>query len=1111
MLWGPVAFTGLANGRALVHDLAAGPDGHVVVTGPAWGGDNGLRWATFKYDASTGHTLWGPVYFDTGSGGSQNPYQVQTDAANNVFVAGYRETETDGGLAVVKYAAATGASLWVSPIVTGFYPAGVALDAAGDVFVVAEYYTGTEYDAALVKLSGATGQVIWGPISFGVGPQALVANLAVDASGNVVVAGSSYDPNEGTQDWFTFKAAGSNGATLWGPVLYEGVFQTPSRMALDPSGNPILTGTANSQLMTIKYSGVTGATLWGPVFYAAPADSAGGFWIAVNAAGDAVVTGYSYKEVGGVFDTDIVTIKYSGATGSTLWGPVLFDGAAGLDDLPYAVELDAAGNPVVGGTSETSPGTYRALALKYDGATGTDLWTPVLAWPAGDINVNGFAVRAGRAFIGGGAAKGFRTTALVETLGIATMPEDLPPTACGAQLDFTFVAQNGASGYSWSVVSGTLPQGVSLESDGSLAGTPAEEGVFPFRVEVEDSASATAARDFTLVVGGGPQVPILAQAGEACAVMLSVTGTWAGYEWLPGGETTSAITVTPLETTTYGVLLSDGSGCVTRGSITLVGTALGDSGCLAPSLLTMTPQSGPSTGGTSVSITGAGFQSGAAVRIGGANAGNVQVLSESGVTAETPALPAGGIYDVVLQNPDLSHAVLTRAWTTDFLDVPPSHIFHDYVLAILRNGVSAGCGGGNYCPTNFVTRAQMAVFLLKASLGSGYVPPPPAGIFDDVGTGGFAAAWIEDLYNRGITGGCAHEPAALLPGLPRHARPDGGLPAEGRARIRIRSSRVHRRIRRRGLLAEPRLRGRLDRAALRRGCHGRLRHGSPALLPVLPLQPRPDGRLSRQDFRSSLKGIMKSLRALKSRAGWLALAAVSSFAHAAAADSYSTVHAFSGDRGAPTGGVIKGPDGRLYGTTSRGCLHGRGSVYALIPDGGNGYVEKTLACFLPTDPGHSPVAAPVAGPDGALYGILSEGGAGNFGAIFRITTTGELTFLHSFQGLDGGSPQGALIVGSDGLLYGTTRDRRRFESRDHLSDLDLRRFRHALRILGSERSQSGRGAPRDRRRRLVRHDGVGRRVGIRHPLPDHEGRRPDHPSLLQLDGLQPAGSPDPDQ
>jgi serine protease AprX len=94
--------------------------------------------------------------------------------------------------------------------------------------------------------------------------------------------------------------------------------------------------------------------------------------------------------------------------------------------------------------------------------------------------------------------------------------------------------------------------------------------------------------------------------------------------------------------------------------------------------------------------------------------------------------------------------------SVDFLDVPPLHLFHDYVNTVARNGVTAGCGGGDYCPDSPVTRAQMAVFLLKAKQGSAFVPPACAGLFADVACpGGFAVDWIEELFNEGITSGCS--------------------------------------------------------------------------------------------------------------------------------------------------------------------------------------------------------------------------------------------------------------------------------------------------------------------------------------------------------------------
>ena len=50
----------------------------------------------------------------------------------------------------------------------------------------------------------------------------------------------------------------------------------------------------------------------------------------------------------------------------------------------------------------------------------------------------------------------------------------------------------------------------------------------------------------------------------------------------------------------------------------------------------------------------------------------------------------------------------------DFLDVPTSHVFHQYVEALYASRITAGCGGGNYCPDAPLTRGQMAVFLSKA-------------------------------------------------------------------------------------------------------------------------------------------------------------------------------------------------------------------------------------------------------------------------------------------------------------------------------------------------------------------------------------------------------------
>jgi photosystem II stability/assembly factor-like uncharacterized protein len=97
----------------------------------------------------------------------------------------------------------------------------------------------------------------------------------------------------------------------------------------------------------------------------------------------------------------------------------------------------------------------------------------------------------------------------------------------------------------------------------------------------------------------------------------------------------------------------------------------------------------------------------------------------------------------------------TFAFRRSFLDVPDDDAFWSAVDAAAMNGVTAGCGGGRFCPTDVETRAAMAVFLLRGKHGSGFEPPPATGkVFGDVPIGSPAAAFIEELYHEGVTVGC---------------------------------------------------------------------------------------------------------------------------------------------------------------------------------------------------------------------------------------------------------------------------------------------------------------------------------------------------------------------
>jgi hypothetical protein len=174
-----------------------------------------------------------------------------------------------------------------------------------------------------------------------------------------------------------------------------------------------------------------------------------------------------------------------------------------------------------------------------------------------------------------------------------------------------------------------------------------------------------------------------------------------------------------------------------------------------PIIVATDPHSGPAEGGTVLTVTGMDFDANSQVTIDGLALGNPQTLDSWTITGTAPALNAGTIYGVSAFNPTLGGAAtLPDAWLADFLDVPASNSFHDAVAAIVTNGIALGVGGGNFGVSAPTTRQQMAVFLMKAARGLCFVPPPCAGVFGDVPCASPFAPWIEALAAAGITGGC---------------------------------------------------------------------------------------------------------------------------------------------------------------------------------------------------------------------------------------------------------------------------------------------------------------------------------------------------------------------
>ncbi len=149
------------------------------------------------------------------------------------------------------------------------------------------------------------------------------------------------------------------------------------------------------------------------------------------------------------------------------------------------------------------------------------------------------------------------------------------------------------------------------------------------------------------------------------------------------------------------------------------------------------------------------------------------------------------------------------------------------------------------------------------------------------------------------------------------------------------------------------------------------------------------------------------------------------------AQSFTTLLTFDGANGANPKSValVQGADGDLYGTTSSGgatanCSAGCGTIFKINLDGKLTTLHSFCAQPDCTE-GMNPQAGLIQANDGNFYGTTLGGGAheGN-GTVFRMTASGMVTTIYSFCAMpncaDGYSPNGALLQGADGNLYGTT-------------------------------------------------------------------------------------------
>ena len=121
----------------------------------------------------------------------------------------------------------------------------------------------------------------------------------------------------------------------------------------------------------------------------------------------------------------------------------------------------------------------------------------------------------------------------------------------------------------------------------------------------------------------------------------------------------------------------------------------------------------------------------------------------------------------------------------------------------------------------------------------------------------------------------------------------------------------------------------------------------------------------------------------------------------------------------PQATLVQGANGNLYGTTFYGGQGNYGTLFKISTTGKLTTIYNFCSLASCAD-GTDPQGGLVLATNGNFYGVTNQGGAYGYGTVFKITATGKLTTLHSFNQTDGAYPQAGLIQAANGNFYGTT-------------------------------------------------------------------------------------------
>lgn len=406
--------------RSVVHSRSFSGTTYYYTAGATLNGSGNYDMLVQKLNTA-GAVIWSQTYDGPGHG-NDVAADVQIDAVGNVYIAGtYYANPTDSNNAIIIKYNAAGTQKWIytyngpgsandgfaalsannnTVLAVGAAYGGastlydflqVRVDSSGSqqwattwdyhnlhdgahnfyissgAMMVAGGAEGstTSYDYAVIKVALSNGTVSANNISSGAGIGFnQLTDLKTDASGNVYVTGREYSFSTSSFDFKTMKLDSAL-STVWS-ASYDGGYSLEdgaTGLALDAAGNVIVTGYSNTisqgkDFTTIKYDPL-GNQMWVANYNGILDDSASCIVASASDTDKIYVSGYSDNGT----TRDYYTLRYDGL-GNQLWG-INYNSIHNVNDLATDIALDTVGAVIVTGQNAIDPTTRTYTTVKY--------------------------------------------------------------------------------------------------------------------------------------------------------------------------------------------------------------------------------------------------------------------------------------------------------------------------------------------------------------------------------------------------------------------------------------------------------------------------------------------------------------------------------------------------------------------------------------------------------------------------------------------------------------------------------------------------------------------------------------------------------------------------